>query len=473
MKSGCIVNITIDSHKGQRHYYTNDNIAPHRKTNTLKLKIVSNIMMFHTKTTTSLTLRKKVKHALVSNRTNNHINMNSHSNTSRNINQVSNVNQQQKVQQQIDQHQSSQIRTSIYNNAVQCKIHIYEKVCNVCTIHKIHSNKISESDILILDHSVIFKNNIIQEDVLMQSRIQELYCLMTSTRDLDKILTIKSLTKNCSQGKKSHQQYHSFTSMSHNYRNGKERLYQLKEITTLCKKTMQQSLQNNKSKHTTEKKGNDSNSLSTLRNSFTSSQSCWNSWCIPRDELKLIISPTQKLDTHDNEIKVYYKPFSTSGKGIHCPENISTSFHQPCPSYCNRHTFSQLSNSKPNICNTSHRFNFPLNPTITYSPKLLTSTHRKRFGNTCEATIDISADDTLPSTADKGRTNIQYSLKRQLHSPFSCPNHDDLKEESTVHSQFSCPRPYDLKEESNTRTLRILSNMNSFLFRLITTRLPY
>ena len=87
------MNSTIDSHKGQRHYYINDNIAPHRKQNTLKLKIVSNIMMFQT---TSLKLRKKIKHALVSNRTNNNINMNRHSNMRRNINQVSDVNQQQK-----------------------------------------------------------------------------------------------------------------------------------------------------------------------------------------------------------------------------------------------------------------------------------------------------------------------------------------------------------------------------------------
>ena len=87
---------TIDSHKGQRHYHTNDNIVPHRKTNTLKLKIVSNILMFHTITTTSLTLRKKLKHALVPNSTNNHINMNSHSNMIRNINRVYIVNQQQK-----------------------------------------------------------------------------------------------------------------------------------------------------------------------------------------------------------------------------------------------------------------------------------------------------------------------------------------------------------------------------------------
>ena len=101
------MNSTIYSHKGQRHYYTNDNIAPHRKTNTLKLKIVSNILMFHTKTTTSLTLRKKVNHALASYRTNSRINMNSQSNISRNINQVYNVNQKQKVQQQIYQHQSS------------------------------------------------------------------------------------------------------------------------------------------------------------------------------------------------------------------------------------------------------------------------------------------------------------------------------------------------------------------------------
>ena len=85
---------------------------------------------------------------------------------------MSNVNQQQKVQQQINQHQSSHIRTSIYNNADQYKIHSNEKVCNFCTIHKIDSNKISDSDILTLDHSVVFQNNIIQEDALMHSRIQ-------------------------------------------------------------------------------------------------------------------------------------------------------------------------------------------------------------------------------------------------------------------------------------------------------------
>ena len=138
---------------------------------------------------------------------------------------------------------------------------------------------------------------------------------------------------------------------------------------------MQQSLQNNKSKHTTERKGNDSSSLSTLRTFFVLYQPRRNYWCIPRDEL--IISPTQKLDTHNNEIKIYYNPFSTSGKGIHCPANTSTSRHQICWSCCNRHTFSQLSNSKPNICNTSHRFNFPLKPTINYSHKLLISTHRR------------------------------------------------------------------------------------------------
>ena len=74
------------------------------------------MLMFHTITTTSLTLRKKLKHALVPNSTNNHINMNSHSNMIRNINRVYIVNQQQKVQQQTDQQQSLHTRTSIYNN---------------------------------------------------------------------------------------------------------------------------------------------------------------------------------------------------------------------------------------------------------------------------------------------------------------------------------------------------------------------
>ena len=70
----------------------------------------------------------------------------------------------------------------------------------------------------------------------MQSRIQELYCLMPSIRDLDKILTIKSLTKNCSQGKKSHHQFRSLTGMSNNYRNMKEKLYQLKELNRYTRK---------------------------------------------------------------------------------------------------------------------------------------------------------------------------------------------------------------------------------------------
>ena len=59
---------------------------------------------------------------------------------------------------------------------------------------------------------------------------------MASTRDLDKIPTIKSLTKHYSQRQKFHHQYHLFTSMSHNYRNGKERLYQLKELNCYTRK---------------------------------------------------------------------------------------------------------------------------------------------------------------------------------------------------------------------------------------------
>ena len=93
-------------------------------------------------------------------------NMNRHSNMRKNINQVYDVNQQQKVKQQIDKHQSTQVRTSIYNNSVQYKINIYEQSCNSCTIHKIDSNKIPDNGILILDHSVVLLNTILQEDVI-------------------------------------------------------------------------------------------------------------------------------------------------------------------------------------------------------------------------------------------------------------------------------------------------------------------
>ena len=53
------VDSDIESQHGKRHYHKNENIAPTRKTNTLKPNIGSNILMFNTKTTTSLTLRKQ------------------------------------------------------------------------------------------------------------------------------------------------------------------------------------------------------------------------------------------------------------------------------------------------------------------------------------------------------------------------------------------------------------------------------
>ena len=92
--------------------------------------------------------------------------MNRHTNMRRNINQVSGVNQQQIVKQQIDKHQSTQVRTSIYNNSVQYKKNIYEQSCNSCTIHKIDANKIPDTNIHILDHSVVLLNSILQEGVI-------------------------------------------------------------------------------------------------------------------------------------------------------------------------------------------------------------------------------------------------------------------------------------------------------------------
>ena len=64
-----------------------------------------------------------------------------------------------------------------------------------------------------------------------------MYRLMVCTSELDKILPIKFLTK------KYHHQSHSLTNISHYYRNGKEIVYQLKELTELYKTRMQQSLQ--------------------------------------------------------------------------------------------------------------------------------------------------------------------------------------------------------------------------------------
>ena len=55
---------TIDSQKRQRHYHTNDSIVPHRQINTLKPNMASNILMFNTKTTTLLTLRKKLSECI-------------------------------------------------------------------------------------------------------------------------------------------------------------------------------------------------------------------------------------------------------------------------------------------------------------------------------------------------------------------------------------------------------------------------
>ena len=233
-----------------------------------------------------------------------------------------------------------------------------------------------------------------------------MYRLMVCTSELDKILPIKFLTK------KYHHQSHSLTNISNNYGNKKERLYQLTEILELYKTAMQQYLQKNTNKHTSERKGKDGYLLSTLSNSFALYQSPLNYWRIPRDTLKLKLSVIHKVYTHNNEMKFYYKFCSASGKGIQYPAHIRTLLHKICSSYFNGHTFSQSSKFKPDICKTSHRFNFPFKPMIIYSNKLLTSNYLKRIGNNCEGLIEISVDNTLPYTVDRGRTKLTTTCSK-------------------------------------------------------------
>ena len=139
-----ILNIAIDSKKGQQHYHTNKKNSTASKNKHFKTKHMFKYFAVSYQTITSLTLRKRIKHNIVPNGTSAHINMHSHSNMIRDIHRMSIVKQQQQQQQQvkkqIDQQQPLHIRISISKNGEENNNDVKSKTLNAIKHDQSNSN---------------------------------------------------------------------------------------------------------------------------------------------------------------------------------------------------------------------------------------------------------------------------------------------------------------------------------------------